>query len=210
MNHIKRVVIISLIFGLMGFLYCGKKVSPSAPSDVDVSGYITQGWTYFEQVSPNYTQALEQFNQAISANPKSADAYVGRGWVYAQMAFGLNDVKYNQAKSDFSSAAALSPLNTDARAGLTLVLAVLNEYQRAIVNADSVLTINPNYQFVHDGRITAAVLKLVKTQCCFYLGRYDDVAALLNQLQPGVSHPANKPDVLLSQIQELTEQLIRE
>jgi len=209
-RRIQSVTGILILIASIMLIQCGSKSSPvSPPSDKDVSVYITQGWLYFEQNPPNYVLALDQFNQALSGNSNSVEAYVGRGWVYALTAFGSNDNKYLQAKNDFTEATNRSRTNSDARAGLALVLLVLNHYQQAIANADSVLSANPQYQFVHYPRITATVLKLVKVQSYFFLGQYNEVVILLNELQPGVTHPADKPEVLLLQIQELTGELLR-
>jgi len=184
------------------FLHCWKKKGPTAP-DVDVSELVASGWEFFEQTPPDYVSALEQFSLAVSLNPNSVEAYIGRGWTYARQAFGADDDKYSLAADDFTNAVTRNNEKIDAWAGLALVQLVLNNYNEAITSADAVLNINVNYVFSHDAEITAADLKLVKAHAYFFLGDYEEVVSLLNNLQPGVQHPVDQPDVLLIQLQNL-------
>lgn len=187
------------------FLHCWKKKGPTAP-DVDVSELVASGWEFFEQTPPDYVSALEQFSLAVSLNPNSVAAYTGRGWTYARQAFGPDDDKYSLAADDFANAVTRNNeprVLGDAWAGLALVQLVLNIYDEAITSADAVLNINANYVFSHDAEITAADLKLVKAHAYFFLGDYEKVVLLLNNLQPGVPHPVDQPEVLLIQLQNL-------
>ncbi|KPK87308.1 hypothetical protein AMJ80_12215 [bacterium SM23_31] len=187
------------------FIHCGKEKGPTAPG-VNVSELVRSGWEFFEQTPPDYISALEQFSLALFLNSNSVEAYTGRGWSHARRAFGPNDNKYSLAADDFTIAVnrnSKPQVLGDAWAGLALVQLVLNKYEEAVTSADEALNINADYVFSHDPEITAVDLKLIKAHAYFFLGEYEKVVLLLDDLQPGVTHPVNQPEVLLIQLQNL-------
>ena len=68
----------------------------------------------------------------------------------------------------------------------------------------SVLDDFPNYTFKYDSTITASDLRVLLAQAFFYLGNYTKAVEQLDIIEPGVNHPADNYDVLLSQIQNIS------
>ncbi|MFC1513751.1 tetratricopeptide repeat protein [candidate division KSB1 bacterium] len=191
------VIILSVLL-----VSCGEDKKPLGP-EVDVSNFLVKGWEAFENTPPDLSLALEQFSQAISLNSNSVEAYTGRGWTYARMAFGADSPEYSLARDNFDAALQRNNTYIDAWAGDALVNLVLNNYEEAKNSADYVIDINSSYVFSHDNEINYVDILIVKAQSHYYLGEYAEVVLILNQLQPGQQHYADQPDQLLIQLQSL-------
>jgi len=195
---LKYFIIFSLLSGIMG---CGKD-GPGGPSN-EVLELIEQAWSKFEAATSDYTEALSDFSEAINLDSNVADAYVGKGWCYARSASGPNNINYDLAIDLWKQAASKDSESVDAYAGLAHVYNVKNDYANSILYADNALELESAYIFNHDTEITWRDLQLVKAHSYYYLGIYDEVAAVLDILLPLLNHPVDQPEILLARMQEL-------
>lgn len=190
-----------LILSFSIFSFCSKSGTESEKPPLE--NIIEEGWNYFSD--SDYLNAVVEFNSAIEYYGSQAfEAYNGRGWSYARIAFGSEDDNYNKSMSDFEKALSYEPDLTDAKVGISFVYLVINYYSKAANTAESVLNDFPNYTFKYDSSITAVDLRILLAQAFFYLGNYSKAAEQLDIIEPGVNHPADNYDVLLSQIQSIS------
>lgn len=193
--------LILAVFLFSIFILCSKSGTESEKPPLE--DIIEDGWSYFS--GSEYSNAINKFNSAIEYYGSQAfEAYNGRGWSYARIAFGSEDDNYNKSMSDFEKALSYDPDLTDAKAGVSFVYLVLNYYSKAANTAESVLNDFPNYSFKYDSEITAVDLRVLLAQAFFYLGNYSKAANQLDIIEPGVNHPADNYDILLSQIQSIS------
>jgi hypothetical protein len=137
---------------------------------------VDEGWSAFE--AGDFSVAEAKFDTAITNDPSLAEAYNGRGWSRARKR------KYPLAKADFEQALSLDVNLQEARAGLALVLHVLNEFQEAVDAVQTVLAAEPTFVFTHDSSVTARALRIVLAHSYFSLGKYDLAAQQLDILDP--------------------------
>ena len=84
-------------------------------------------------------QALRDYGEAIRLDPKSADAYCGRGETW----FALQ--RYRQAVDDLTEAIRLDPMRLEAHCHRGASLGHLGQTDEAIADYQKVRNMNPNY-----------------------------------------------------------------
>lgn len=193
---------------LLGFAGCSSDGGGTGPETPGPGGNtagmkIAEGWQHFEASPPDYNAALAAFGEAVSAKSDTAEAYVGRGWSYAFLAVGSNDLKYSSAIADFNRAKTYEPANTDAWAGLALAQYAVKDYNSALSSTNQVLDRDASWVFSHKTDINSVDLHLVRAHVYYFQGKYDLVVEILDLLQPAVVHDSTEPEVLLAQLMEL-------
>jgi len=169
------------------------KDTTSASIDVSVvkttQELVDEGWSAFE--AGDFATAEAKFDTAITNDGSLVDAYNGRAWSRARKR------KYTQARQDFEQALSLDIDFQEARAGLALVLHVLNEFQEAIDAAQTVLSAAPDFVFSHDTSVTTASLRIVLAHSYFSLGQYEQAAQQLDILDPvNAPYPTDPAELL--------------
>jgi tetratricopeptide (TPR) repeat protein len=101
------------------------KSSTNAKKKYDA--YVNRGVIYYRQ--KKYTQAIEDYNEAIKIEPENVDAYISRGIAYSSMG------DHEKAISDYEKAISIDPSNVDAyyAMGFTQTL-IKGKKQEAIEN----------------------------------------------------------------------------
>lgn len=172
----------AVIFAFMMFNGCereGENIPGFAPT---VSSHMESGWDAFEQ--GNYDEAVEDFNAAKLRNANCQDAYLGLGWGYARIH------EYTRSVSNFMLFLSLVEDvsdSADAYAGLTMTYfatppdlteadKIAERDSTAFEYARKTLSLNPDYVFSHDPRITAQALHVLIAQS--YFNRKDYIKAL--------------------------------
>jgi lipoprotein NlpI len=127
-------------FGLMVFV-----------SIVLVSGIGMSGQVRGDEASDAYSEgvqllsegrqrdAIAAFNKAIRLNPRSAEAYHGRGMAYNET--GQND----KALKDYDAALALSPQYIEAYFNRANAYSDLGQYERALKDYDEAIRLGPSH-----------------------------------------------------------------
>ena len=143
--------------------------------------------------------AIEDYSQAISINPESVMAYVGRGTTYAEQrnyvralddykyAIQLNSTfaevyinrgiiyssleRYKGALQDFAKALQLEPNNTSALLNKGIVLSLIELHDEALLSYEQALTLDKN--------IVNAFIK--KGDALIKLGRFEDALLAYEQ-----------------------------
>jgi len=193
----KLIIIILFVF----LNSCSKNGTEPPKPSLDI--LVEDGWNLFKEA--DYAGAIGKFSDAISFyNDKALKAYTGRGWSYSRVAFGMNDDNYENAISDFKKAISLDSELPDSRAGISFVYLIKNEYSKAINMAESVIRDFPNYTFRYDSTINVIDLRILLAQAFYYNGVYDKSAEQLDIIEPGVEHPYEDPEILLTQIQNIS------
>jgi len=198
------IIVLSVLAGAL--LHCGSggDSSPVDPGPVEsVSEIIAEAWQLFESAPPDYSGAAAKFSNAITADDEADEAWTGRGWCYAFLGVGPDDTKYTQAISDFNKARVIDSQKPDTWAGLAFVQFVLNDYNSALSSTNQVLSLAPDYVFSHKTDINVTDIYLMRAHIYFFQAKYDEVVAILDILEPGVTHPVDQPDVLLGQLMDL-------
>lgn len=113
-------------------------VFPDAPTLL-----VVRGDAYY--MIGEYDKALSDHNQAIHIDPEFADAYNGRGFVYA---FGLNE--YNKAIAEFTRGIVLDPELSYPYRGRGQTYFLLGEYEKAITDCTFSIHINPKDVWGYD------------------------------------------------------------
>ena len=111
------------------------KTASFFPSEQTAKLYANKGVAYQQQ--GNYTQAILDFDQAISLNPKDAWAFGERGETYRQQG------NYTQAIVDFDQAISLNPKDAWAFAMRGETYRQQGNYTQAIVDFDQAISLNP-------------------------------------------------------------------
>jgi tetratricopeptide (TPR) repeat protein len=84
-----------------------------------------------------YTEAIDEFRLAITANPRSLPAYINLGTALVQ----TGDPK--GAAANFAEALRIDPANTNAHYNLAILLATDNKHQLAIFHLRDILILDP-------------------------------------------------------------------
>ena len=113
-----------------------------------------------------YTPAIADYGKAIELNPKDADAYAGRGYVYAAKrvppspVVRTDGVVTNQRKAvnDYTKAIELRPGDARLHYDRGSLFAAASEYDKAIEDFDRAIKIKPKYIDAYFSR--AAVYRL--------------------------------------------------
>ena len=111
-------------------------------------------------ISGNLQGAMEAYNDAIQSNPKSANAFGGRGMVRMSM----NDL--DGAFKDASRAIELDPLNGDWYGNRAYIRMQWGNYQEALRDLDRSLELNPSYGWAYTKRGTVKFLMKDTTGAC--------------------------------------------
>lgn len=81
--------------------------------------------------------ALEDFNKAIEKNPKYAEAYLNRGYVYG------NRGELQEALADFDMAVAIDSAYIEAYYNRGFIYGFFEEYDKSIADFNKVIELNP-------------------------------------------------------------------
>ncbi|MCX5678944.1 MAG: tetratricopeptide repeat protein [Candidatus Omnitrophica bacterium] len=134
-----------------------------------------------------FDEAIAEFNNVITVNPKSTSAHYNLGFAYdkkgdldkAILSFSkaveidptLADAYYNRgfayykkgafdnAITDYNKVIEISPSSADAYYGLGLVYSHKGDLNKAIVNYTKAIEIRPNFALAYDARAVAYVTK---------------------------------------------------
>ncbi len=201
----KKIFLIFIVFtAIQLMVYCGSsKSAPTPPAAPTAEDHIIEAWQAFESIPPNYTSASVSFSEALLLESNNYEALTGRGWCYALLGVGKDDIRYTQAINNFSQATLANNSYVDAWAGHALVRYVLDDYNSAISYSNQVIQLEPDYVFSHKTDINISDIYLMRAQIYFFQGNYSQVVYILDILQPGTDHPADQPEVLLVQLQNL-------
>jgi tetratricopeptide (TPR) repeat protein len=117
-----------------------------SPTGIDKTESVRQTnlGQYRETGLEGYT--LEDYNQAISRNPRYASAYYNRGEFYFQ------SKQYDKALADFTQAITLRPLYADAFQRRGITYDYLKQYNKAIADYTKAITLNPQDANAYSGR----------------------------------------------------------
>ncbi len=175
-----------------------------------VENHNQDGWQSFTNgdysgAENDFTAALE-ITQNISAyDSLEAEAQTGRGFARA---FNRD---FANAKSDFINAALHENIatNTDLniKAGFVLVHFALNEYEDAIIKADELLSLKPDYIFQYDQDVYSKKIRLISAQSHYSLGQFEKSAEQLDIIDPDGAPHSTDPEILLDQIQEVAQNI---
>jgi len=90
--------------------------------------------------------ALWQLNETLRTNPNDAEAYYGRGQLYAR------NGRFNEALPDFDHALRIAPNDADALNNRCWIRAVIGDLQDALSDCDKALSLQPTFVDALDSR----------------------------------------------------------
>jgi parallel beta-helix repeat protein len=105
--------------------------------------YDYRARAYVNIQSGEYNKAIDDFGEAIRLNPKSADAYFGRGGAFHHIG------EYDRAIADFGEAIRLTSTPVRAYAFRGAAYIEKGEYDRAIADCSEAIHHDPNYAFAY-------------------------------------------------------------
>lgn len=193
-----RIFIITFV--MLSAWGCSKETTTETPQEKpEVKNYLVLAWQEFE--AGHYDTAAAYFTEAYNRTTvitEQGEALCGRGWANAYKR------ELAKAKSDFSFALGLSGITsiirTDAMVGNAFVLYALNDFDGAIVSANSALVNIPAYTFSHDSKVTVKRIRLLLAQSYFAIGQFTQAAEQMNILDPSNAPYPTDPMVLLGKI----------
>jgi Tfp pilus assembly protein PilF len=151
------------VFSLLTQIGCSNDVGTGAATALNRTG---QGWQAYK--SGDYTQALLNFERALSIDPEFADAHNGVGWSHLSLSLTLP-----LAQEAFQNAIRFDASNADAWVGLANVLYLRykdsSDFNAAIRAIDNALQADAQYLYRHDYHSNAELYAL-KAACYIYLG----------------------------------------
>jgi tetratricopeptide (TPR) repeat protein len=107
---------------------------------INARAYFMKGMTYKE--TGDTAKAVSNLKTAIDQDPEYYHAFIQLGILYS--------VKKNKLAVDyFMNAIRLNSKSTEARYGLGMFYQETEEYDKAIIEYDSILRIDPKYKFAH-------------------------------------------------------------
>ncbi|MFA4852356.1 MAG: tetratricopeptide repeat protein [Bacteroidales bacterium] len=107
---------------------------------INAKAYFMKGMTYKE--TGDTAKAVSNFKKTIDHDPEYYHAFIQLGILFS--------VKKNKLAVDyFMNAIKLNPKSTEARYGLGMFYQETEEYDKAIIEYDSILRIDPKYKFAH-------------------------------------------------------------
>ncbi len=130
----------------------------STQSD-DAKSHTESGWQEFQ--NGNYSDALTNFEEAISLDINYVDAYNGAGWANGKLGI-LTD-----AINRFNSGLELDSSNVDMLSGIAFVYNASKDYQNSIMKANSALSIKSHWTFSHISTIDYKDLRLLLAENYF-------------------------------------------
>jgi len=136
---------------------------------------LSQGWKKFE--IRDYETAVELFQDAAERDAVKPEPYLGLGWSYARL-MALEKSKSNFTKTSafaFFDSLMMDTFLEETYAGLASVYFASQDYETAIIYADSLINRNNNFMMRHDTTINIGNIKLQKLYCNFYLNHISEV-----------------------------------
>lgn len=127
-----RIFAISILI-VLTVTACTPGMAGLAPTTTAGFDNYVQGLRLFNQ--QQFQQAVDEFSQAISANPQNALAFYARGNAYG--ALGMQD----KAIADFKQAIALNPKDDPSYFGLAIAYANQNKRSDAIGALDKAISL---------------------------------------------------------------------
>lgn len=135
------------------------EITPS-PCEIEVS-LTDDGWLRY--TARDYRGALSMFDEALQQGCSTTEAYNGKGWAYARMD------SLSQSQTQFTLGIDKNLSVADAFAGRAAVNLELRNYEQAISDAESALSLKPGYIFVRDTTVTARDIHLIVAQASYHL-----------------------------------------
>ena len=158
-----------------------------------------EGWSEFE--NGNWTIALDNFEKATDADADFIEAYCGLGWSWIKLRGLESAVEY------LAKAVDLESISLDAYAGLAIALRDVEpaDYEGAITAADTVLSQDTAYVFLHDLSFDWRDLRLILAQSQFAVGAYEEAYRQVLALGGATIDPLSHDfvELLLAEIEDL-------
>jgi protein O-mannosyl-transferase len=110
----------------------------------NAGGYLVRGYCF--ATMGKYTEAIADYDQAISINPELTEAYNKRAFSY----FMLENTK--AAFADFDKCIALDPANPEYYVNRGIVNSVLNQVPSAFFDFGKAIDLNPSYAVAYHNR----------------------------------------------------------
>jgi len=98
---------------------------------------VQQGWNL--EIQGHLDEAMALYNQALSLDPNSTEAYKHRGTNYARRG------AFDKAIPEFEKAISLNPQEASTYYNLGTLYISAAQYEKAILNFSKAIEINPNY-----------------------------------------------------------------
>ena len=125
----------------------------------NASSYYNKGEEYYN--AGNWAMAIEEFTNAIQANPNYSNAYWYRGLAYSYLG------EYQTAIADYTKTIQLGPDDARFYNNRGLAYFYLGEYQTAIADYTKAIQLDPDYARFYNNRAWAY----------YYLGQYSNQEA---------------------------------
>ena len=122
------------------------------PNNSEAYGIIGYGY----EIEQNYSQALENYNKALSLNSNNALAFANRGHVYFLQG------NYELALKDYNSAIAIDSTLDKALIGEAGIYARVGSFEKAEPLLRKLLTLDTNNRFKSEAEDTLGVIELKK------------------------------------------------
>jgi Tfp pilus assembly protein PilF len=150
---------------------CSTLIQSGQESDANLSkAFDSRGLAYMHK--RDYDRALQDYDQAIHLDPRSATAIYNRGLTYRLKG------DYGHAISDYDQALELTPTDADSFYGRGLSYAQQGNYDRAVQDYSQALRINPGMAHVFHLRSIAYVHKGAYLQALVDYGRWRGILGL--------------------------------
>lgn len=170
------------------FMACGGDVN-QPPSTAEL---IQMGWNDFQ--AGNYSEAEQNFTNALLSEPENVEASSGLGWAFAF----LKD--YTSAIDIWEPAAEKQLTQTDIQAGLCLVYQVQSDYEACIAAGEAVVKNAPAYSFKYKPEIDFKTIRGTMAAAYYGQGDFTNAAAQLDAADPLNAPHSTDAKVLLEAI----------
>ena len=128
--------------------------------------YGTIGYVY--EIEQNYSQALENYNKALSLNSNNALAFANRGHMYFLQG------NYELALKDYNSATAIDSTLDKALIGEAGIYARVGSFEKAEPLLRKLLTLDTNNRFKSEAEDTLGVIELKKLNYQDAINHFDN------------------------------------
>jgi len=194
------LLLTSLTVAIFG-VGCSDDEDPTSNENLTPTQQVEQAWNYFEE--REYTQALREFEDALSRDGRLSDAWNGKGWALGK----IPNSRLDEASFAFARALREDTTRYDALGGWAFAVYHQNDWAGAIRKCDSLLYRRPGWRFLHESTLNEDDLQLLKAAAHYNLGEYSSsYEIIVEHLNPAfeadITTPAGRRE-LLDEIERL-------
>lgn len=151
----------------------------TACSGSDSLNVLEKGWDAFS--TGNYTQSVTILTEARNDDPQNVEIRTALGWAL------MRTDQLESAEEEFSAGAQLTGPSADLYAGWAFVLNALKNHASSNESITEATTLDPDWIFMYDQKLTHEDLTILKAENHFLLGEFSSALAAVVTVNPSFS-----------------------